>query len=109
MANKFYGKVGYGIKTVQTSPGVFTEEIEERFYYGDVIKNSSRLMDGISLNSDVVLENRIRILADAFAFAMYYRIRYVEYRGILWTVKSVLIESPRLVLTLGEMYNKQKT
>ena len=33
---KFYGVIGYA-ETLETSPGVWTEQITERNYYGDLI------------------------------------------------------------------------
>ena len=35
---KFYGKIGYS-ETNETSPGVWTETIIERNYYGDLLRN----------------------------------------------------------------------
>ena len=44
---KFYGKIGYA-ETVENpdDPGVWTENIIEKFYYGDVTKNSKRYESG---------------------------------------------------------------
>ena len=39
---KFYGVIGYAV-TEETKPGVWTEKIIERMYYGDLIRNTRRL------------------------------------------------------------------
>ena len=39
---RWYGKVGYS-ELVETSPGVWTPQDTVREYYGDVIRNTTRL------------------------------------------------------------------
>lgn len=101
---KFYGKIGYG-ESVETSPGVWADEIVERSYYGDVIRNTRKLSQGENLNDDLSVGNSISIIADAYANDHFFAIRYVEWAGVLWTVQTVEVESPRLILRLGEVYN----
>lgn len=101
---RFFGRVGYG-DTVETAPGVHTDEIIERSYFGDVIRNARNLKQGENLNADLSVQNSISILADAYANDHFFAIRYVEWAGVLWTVSSVEVQSPRLLLRLGEVYN----
>ena len=101
---KFHGKVGYGT-TVESSPGVFTDEIVEYDYFGDVIRNSRALTQGDQLNLNLSVGNSISIVADAYAREHFFAIRYVVWAGVLWTVSSVDVQSPRLILQLGEVYN----
>ena len=37
--SKFYGEIGYAV-TKETAPGVYTETVEKRNYYGDLLRNS---------------------------------------------------------------------
>jgi ribonuclease-3 len=63
---KWYGTVGY-VETKETAPDVWTsDEIVERQYYGDVMKNHSRWESKDQLNDDLRLNNQISILADAY-------------------------------------------
>lgn len=101
---RFYGTIGYGIPT-ETAPGVWEDDIVERNYYGDIVRNTRRLQDGQSVNSDISVNNSISILADAYANNHFHAIRYVEWAGALWTVTEVDVQSPRLLLRLGEVYN----
>lgn len=101
---RFFGRVGYG-ETLETSPGVWVEDIVENSYYGDVIRNTRELHQGQNLNSDISVQNSISIVADAYANDHFFAIRYVEWAGVLWTVSSVEVQSPRLLLRLGEVYN----
>jgi len=101
---KFYGPIGYS-KTVETSPGVWTETIVEYNYAGDVIKNQARIRSGENLNDNLVIDNRLSILADPFATSNFQFIRYVKWMGVLWKVASVEIQRPRLLLSIGDVYN----
>lgn len=103
---KFYGVVGYG-ETVETPPGsgVWVDSITERSYYGDVTRNARSLQDGEYLNKEISVSNSISIVADGYAHDHIFAIRYVEWSGALWTVSEVEVQSPRLVLRLGGVYN----
>lgn len=101
---KFAGTVGYmsGYTIVN---GVATEQIVTRHYYGEVMKNSTRLTNGESINDEVVLGNKFSIVADAYAFQNFSGIRYVEWMGTKWKVDSVEVERPRLILSCGGVWN----
>lgn len=101
---RFFGRVGYG-GTVEGAPGVWADDIVEREYTGDVIRNARNLQQGENLNADLSVQNSISIVADAYANDHFFAIRYVEWAGALWTVSSVEVQSPRLLLRLGEVYN----
>lgn len=101
---KFAGKIGYGVPT-ETAPGVWTDEIIERSYFGDVVRNTRKLTPGEQVNDDLSVGNSISIVADAYANDHFFAIRYVEWAGVRWTVPSVEVQSPRLLLSLGEVYN----
>lgn len=101
---RFFGRVGYG-ESIETDPGVWEDEIVEYSYYGDVIRNARNLREGENLNPDLSVQNSISIVADAYANEHFFAIRYVEWAGTLWTVSSVEVQSPRLLLRLGEVYN----
>jgi len=101
---KFFGKIGYG-ETEETTPGVWTDTIVIKEYYGDVLKNTRKLSEGENLNKDLSVANSISIVADAYANEHFFAIRYVEWAGALWTVDSVEVQSPRLLLRLGGVYN----
>jgi hypothetical protein len=101
---KFFGKIGYG-EAVETSPGVWVDEIVEYEYYGDVIRNARQLQPGEYLNNEISVSNSISVVADAYANEHFFAIRYVEWAGALWTVSDVEVQSPRLILRLGGVYN----
>jgi hypothetical protein len=101
---RFYGRIGYG-ESVETAPGVWSDAIVEHYYFGDVIRNARNLREGENLNADLSIQNSISIMADAYANDHFFAIRYLEWAGTLWTISSVEVQSPRLLLRLGEVYN----
>lgn len=101
---KYCGCIGYA-ETVETSPGVWQEQITERKYIGDVIKNSRRLTSA-GVNSDVTISNTISIVADAYAYEHINSMRYVVWMNSKWKASVVEVARPRLNITLGEMYNE---
>jgi hypothetical protein len=105
---KFHGAVGYNLGSAETRPGIWEEVIVERTYYGDVIRNTRQLEDVGQVNKDIRVSNSISIVADAYANDHFFAIRYVEWAGALWDVSDVEVQSPRLLLRLGGVYNGQR-
>lgn len=101
---KYYGVIGYAVSE-ETSPGVHTENIVERRYYGDIVRNIRNLQTTEHLNDNVNVSNQISIVADPYAIANFHAIRYAEFMGAKWKVPSVEVQPPRLLLTLGGLYN----
>lgn len=101
---KYYGEIGYATSE-ETVPGVYTDVIVERPYYGDVIRNTRTLSEGEYLNNDLSVGNSISVVADAYANEHFFNMRYIKWAGALWTVQTVEVQSPRLLLRLGGVYN----
>lgn len=101
---KFCGIVGYS-ETTETSPDVWTESITEKPYFGDVLRNTRRWQSGENLNDNLVVNNQISIVADAYAYEHFSAIRYVKWHEVLWKVTNVEVQRPRLLLTVGGVYN----
>lgn len=101
---KFFGKVGYGTPGEKVN-GVWVDKIVEREYYGDVQKDSRRIVTGERLNTNISVSNTISIVADPYAFDHFHAIKYVEWAGALWDVEDVEAKRPRLLLRLGGVYD----
>lgn len=103
---KWFGVIGYA-ETVETTPGVWEEQITERSYYGDVIRNTRRLQTANQVNDNVEVSNEISIVADPYAYQNFHAMRYVEWMGTKWKVSSVDVQYPRLTLSIGGVWNGQ--
>lgn len=101
---KFYGKIGFA-KTVETTPGVWKEKIVDYSYFGDIIRNARRLQSSDQLNDDINISNEISIVADPYANQNFHSMRYVEFMGAKWKITNVEVRYPRLILTVGGVYN----
>lgn len=101
---RFYGKIGYAI-TEMTEPGIYEERLVEEYYFGDIVKNTRRLRETSNINDDINISNQISILADPYLMNNFHSMRYVIYMGTKWKVSEVEVQYPRLILTLGGIYN----
>lgn len=104
---KFYGKVGY-TTTSETKPGVHTETIVERDITGDIIRVTSKVEDDSKVNQNIALSDQLSFVASPEITQNFKSIRYVIFGGTAWAVKSVSVDYPRLVLTLGGVYNVKR-
>lgn len=101
---KFYGAVGF-VESVETRPGVWMEEVTERKYAGELIKNTRKLQNSGQVNDNVDIANQVSIVADPFAYSNFHSMRYVTYMGTNWKITSIEVQYPRLILTIGGLYN----
>lgn len=101
---KFSGKVGF-VKTEETSPGIYQEVLTERHYYGDANRVARRVQSADSVNDNIVVNNEISIVADQFAIDNFYYIKHVMFMGAKWKVTNADLQRPRVIMTLGEVFN----
>ncbi len=104
---RFCGNVYY-FDTIETKPGKFEEKLTPREYKGDVLRNTKRNQDSSNINTNIVVNNSISIVADPYARDHFFKIKCVEWQGALWRVSSVDASNPpRLVLELGGLYDEE--
>lgn len=102
---KFYGKIGFWEEDHQVRPGVYKPQIVEREYYGDV-KRNRRTWDGVDTQNDNLnVNNSIHIVHDLYLQSHLDSIKYVEWMGTKWDVKSLTIDYPSVELELGGVYH----
>jgi hypothetical protein len=102
---RFYDAIGYAPSTVETAPGVWEDVVIERKYFGDVLRNTRRLEGGDQVNNDITVGNSISIMADDDALGSFFNMRYVKWMGTRWIISDIEVQSPRLILRLGGVYN----
>ena len=105
--SKWYGVIGYA-EDVETEPGIWEEQITERSYYGDSIRNTRMLQNSGSVNDNVNVGNQISIVADPYANQNFHLMRYEEFMGTKWKITNVEVQYPRLILTIGGVWNGQQ-
>lgn len=105
---KFYGSVGFWKGEVESKPGVWVPEVEERLYFGDIILSHRRFSPSQHQNDDFSITNRISILSDLYAQQNWSSIKYVVWNGAKWKVSSIEVTYPRLILEIGGVYNENE-
>lgn len=104
---RFYGQVGYG-ESVEATPGsgVWSDKITEMTYQGDILRSVRQRSEDLDKeNDDILVDNLISIVADPYAINNFMNIKYVRWMGVNWTVTNVEVRIPRLILSLGSVYN----
>lgn len=103
---RFFGAVGYGTSVeTPSNSGVWVNVITEVVYPGDILRNSRKIESGDGVNDNFSVNNSISIVANEYAISHFSEIKYVRWEGVLWTVTSVEFKAPRLILSLGSVYN----
>lgn len=105
---KYFGAIGY-IEFVNTAPGVWEEQTIERNYYGDFVRNTSKFQTSSHVNDNINISNEISIVADPYANQNFHMMRYLEFMGTKWKITNVEVKYPRLILTVGGVYNGEQT
>ena len=106
---KFYGQIGFVTTAEDTSaPGVWIPTETERDCYGDVNRINRKWETPDKVNNDITISNEISILSDPYITQNLPWIRYVKWNGVKWTVSNVEVQYPRLILSLGGVYNAEQ-
>lgn len=105
---KLYTKIGFAPTYVLTAPGVWEENVVEKNYYGEIIRNTRRLENQGQVNDSVNINNRISIVADPYARENFHTMRWIMFMGSKWKITEAEVEYPRLILTLGGLYNENE-
>lgn len=101
---RYSGNIGY-IENKKIGPGKWVPEETVRHYYGDVTRAVRKLTEGQDINNNITIDHQISIVADPYAREHFFAIRYAEWQGVKWKVESAEIVYPRIILSLGGMYN----
>lgn len=101
---KFCGMIGFA-KREETAVDVWTEKVVEKKYFGDVTRNFTKNTSANQLNDNIDISNAISIIADPYANNNLHAIRYVVFMGTKWKVTNIEVQYPRLLLSIGGVYN----
>lgn len=103
--SKCSGFIGYAL-TEETQPGVWSETITEKKYYGDVVRDNRKIVDQGEINGSVNINNNISIISNSFMMNNMAFMRYITFMNSKWKINSVDIKPPRIIITLGGLYNE---
>lgn len=103
---KYCGIIGFDLGETETRPGVYTKNIVEKKYTGDVVSMRRRTDSGQTINGSVLIQNNIRIIADKYCMEHIANIAYCTYYGNKWRISSVDISGPVITIVMGDLYNE---
>lgn len=101
---KYAGNVCY-VTEVESPPGVWRKEETVVRMYGDILRTASVFQGAERINKNITLQNRISLLANSIGMSNFYNIQWIEYLGTKWEVTLIDIVSPRIIVTLGGIWN----
>ena len=102
---KWSGKIGF-VEAKETRPGVWENVTTERNFYGDVIRDIRKNQSSGQVNDDINISNRISIVSNSFVRDNLAFMKYIEFMGTKWKITDVEVQYPRLVLTIGGLWNE---
>lgn len=101
---KIIGCIGFA-NDVEIRPGVHADDISERRYVFELLRNTARFQTGAQVNDDLTVANRISVIADSYIQDHIGIMRYVTFMGARWKISSIEVQYPRIILDLGGVYN----
>lgn len=103
---KWYGDIAFSMQ-VETEPHVWEEKSVVKQFMGDLIKLSKNNDQSSNINVDLSLSNQLSVVMDPFLQNNFQNILYVKVCGAKWTVSSVEVRYPRLLLSFGKLYKEE--
>lgn len=104
---KFHGNIGFTEQYEYPSgSGVWKKRIVEREYFGDELSMTYNAHSGSeTTNDELTVNKRISIVANDYAFKNFQFMQYIVYMGVKWRITNVEPQYPRLILSMGGVYN----
>ena len=102
------GVIGYALDG-ETRPGVWTEGITDKKYFGEIVRDNRRIVDQGEINGSININNNISIVSNKFMLDNLEFMRYLTLSSAStskWKITSVDIKPPRIIITLGGLYNE---
>lgn len=103
---KFSGYLGFAV-TEEVKPGIWKDNTTEKIAYGDILRCSRRNSPSEHLNDDINISNQISIVANVFVRNNYQNLKYIKFKNAetKWKVTDIELQFPRILLTIGGVYN----
>ena len=100
------GNIGYAL-VAETQPGVWTEEVVDKKYYGEVVTDNRKFTDQNQINDNLNISNNISVVSNKFMLDNMSYMKYITFLKSKWKISSVDIKPPRIIITMGGLYKDQ--
>ena len=101
---KYCGKIGI-LSQKEVTPGVWKSQITEKMVYGDIVRDNQNNINREQVNDSIKINNQISIIGDPSIYADFSSLIYITYAGAKWKITTIEVKYPRLLLSMGEVYN----
>lgn len=105
---KYCGMVGFA-DYEETAPGVWTPVVIERRCFGDLTRVNYRNKPTEHLNDDITFDMTLSVLMDSYIQTHAMSVKYITWGGAKWSVSSIQFEPPRVIFSIGGVYNGETT
>ena len=103
---KYSGMLGYVMPAKEDPPGIWKPSaVVEKLGRGDLFGQTINNEDVGGLSDGITINNQLSIIMDPFVNKNLESLKYVILYGTRWEIKSMAINRPRVILTLGGVYN----
>ena len=103
---KYSGMLGYVMPAKEDPPGIWKPSaVVEKLGRGDLFGQTINNEDVGGLSDGITINNQLSIIMDPFVNRNLESLKYVILYGTRWEIKSMTINRPRVILTLGGVYN----
>lgn len=105
--SKYSGHLGFFLESKEDPPGIWMPAgVVEKEAKGDVLRASRSFNTTTeSSNDNLEVDNQISIIMNPYINDNLDKLRYVTLYGNRWKIKNIAINRPRLLLTIGGLYN----
>ena len=105
---KLTGIAGFELDQVEREdmPSVYESKVVTKKFRGELLSQTWRNQNSDkSTNDNLLNNNRISLVINKFFMSNIANLKYVEYNGVKWKVETFDIKAPRILITLGGVYN----
>lgn len=105
---RFCGMIGF-LSTDENPdrPFIHSPAFVEKKYYGDFLSKGWKTDNGDGANDKLKLETRVSVIANSFMKQNLGYMKYVIIDGFKWSISSVELQHPRVIFTVGGLYNDE--
>lgn len=103
---KWFGEIGYFVESNNVD-GIVTDSFITQQYYGDIIKDYKTNTSENAVNEDFELSNRISVVADPYLISHFHKIAWISFMETKFKVRSVELQYPRLIVSLGGVFREE--
>jgi hypothetical protein len=94
---------------VESSPGVWKNKITTRHYAGKIVRDQDYIQDSQISFDNIKNGNSLSLIYDQYMIDHSFDILYAMWNNIKFSITSITIEKPRMILQLGGVYNGVET